>query len=127
MPPNRLIPAAITRLINTPLVNGVMRPVARFAPGLGIVIHKGRKTGREFRTPVTLIMSRGRVFVPLAHGEKVNWVLNVKAVGVAEVEQLGKRRTIINPRVVDSGEKEPLPLVFRFATRGIRFFVADVN
>lgn len=126
MPPKRLIPAAVTRLINSPVVNGVMRPLARLVPGLGIVIHRGRKTGREFRTPVTMIVSGGRIVVPLAHGEGVNWVRNVLAVGVAEVEQLGKRRTISNPRVVDSSSAEQLPLVFRVASRGLRFFVADL-
>ena len=126
MPPKRLIPAAVTGLINSPVVNTVMRPLARFVPGLGIVIHRGRKTGREFRTPVTMIFNGGRVIVPLAHGESVNWVRNVMATGVAEVEQLGKRRTISNPRVVDSSSGEQLPLVLRVASRGLRFFVADV-
>ena len=127
MPPRRLIPAAVTRMINSPVVNGVMRPVARFAPGLGIVIHKGRKTGREFRTPVTMIISGKRLFVPLAHGERVNWVQNVLAVGVAEVDQLGRRKAIINPRVVEPDSAEPLPFVFKVASHGMRFFVADIN
>jgi deazaflavin-dependent oxidoreductase (nitroreductase family) len=126
LPPKRLIPASVTKLINSPLVNGVMRPLARLVPGLGIVIHRGRKSGREYRTPVTMIFNGGRVIVPLAHGEGVNWVRNVMATGVAEVEQLGKRRTISNPRVVDSTSGEQLPLVFRLASRGLRFFVADV-
>ena len=127
MPPKRLIPSAVTKAINTPVVNGVMRPLARFVPPLGIVVHVGRKSGKEFRTPVTMFVSNGRVVIPLAHGEQVNWVLNVVSAGSAEVERLGKTHRIIRPRIITRvGHQEPLPAAIKAATAGVRWFVADI-
>jgi len=46
----------------TRYVDPVLRPVAGWLPAFGIVIHRGRKTGRLYETPVN-VFRRGEDYV----------------------------------------------------------------
>jgi hypothetical protein len=39
-------------------LNRVMRHVAPWLPGLTVVVHRGRRSGRSYRTPVNLFRTR---------------------------------------------------------------------
>ena len=95
------MPRAMRR-INRDFTNRVMGPLAAFVPPLGVVHHVGRKSGRSFRTPVLAFSIEEGVLTPLPYGTDTDWVLNVLAAGEAELEALGSRRAVENPRVVDA-------------------------
>ena len=109
-------------------VNPIAVPIARFTPGITVVRHRGRTSGKQYETAVSAYRKGNTVAIMLAHG-KTNWVKNVLAAGEADV--LLKRRFVhlVNPRIVAAGADDPsLPFIARMAARrGVGVFVADAT
>lgn len=108
-------------------INPVAVPLARFMPGVTVISHRGRKTGRRLQTAVSAYRKGGTVAIMLAHG-KTNWVKNVLAAGEADIRLGGRDVHLVNPRIVPAGQDDPsLPRMARMAAqRGVGVFVADV-
>lgn len=109
-------------------INPVAVPIARFVPGITVIRHRGRKSGRQFETAVSAYRKGDTVAIMLAHG-KTNWVKNILAAGEADI-RLGRRDLhLVNPRIVPAGTDDvTLPRMARTAARrGIGVFVADVS
>ena len=108
-------------------INPVAVPIARFTPGVTVIRHRGRKSGRDLATAVSAYRKGRTVAIMLAHG-KTNWVKNVLAAGAADIRVGGRDVHLINPRIVEAGTRDPsLPLMARIAARrGFGVFVADV-
>jgi deazaflavin-dependent oxidoreductase (nitroreductase family) len=109
-------------------INPVAVPIARFMPGITVIRHRGRKSGRQFETAVSAYRKGDTVAIMLAHG-KTNWVKNILAAGEADI-RLGRRDLhLVNPRIVPAGTDDAtLPRMARTAARrGIGVFVADVS
>ena len=108
-------------------INPVAVPIARFTPGVTVIRHRGRKSGRDLATAVSAYRKGHTVAIMLAHG-KTNWVKNVLAAGAADIRVGGRDVHLINPRIVEAGTRDPsLPLMARIAARrGVGVFVADV-
>ncbi|WP_153409231.1 nitroreductase family deazaflavin-dependent oxidoreductase [Nocardia macrotermitis] len=119
-----VFPAWLSR-IQTRYMNPAVRPLAPYLPGFAVVEHRGRKSGREYSTPVNAFRFDGKLCVALGHG-RTDWAKNVLAAGTAEVRILGRRRRIVNPRIVDREEAGPgLPLAARVVGGRVKLFVAD--
>jgi hypothetical protein len=61
----------------------------RFAPHIWLYVvleHRGRRSGRVFRTPLAGIRVERGFLLPLAFGEKAHWVLNLRHAGGGVVE-----------------------------------------
>ena len=108
-------------------INPIAVPIARFTPGITVIRHRGRKSGRQLETAVSAYRKGDTVAIMLAHG-KTNWVKNVLAAGEAEVLMGGRYVHLVNPRIVEAGtDDRSLPLMARLAARrGVGVFVADV-
>ena len=109
-------------------INPLAVPLSRFTPGVTVITHRGRKTGRRMETPVSAYRKGDTVAIMLAHG-KTNWVKNVLAAGEADI-RLGRRDVhLVNPRIVPAGTDDPsLPRMARIAAkRGVGVFAADVG
>lgn len=109
-------------------INPLAVPLARFMPGVTVITHRGRKTGRQLETAVSAYRKGSTVAVMLAHG-KTNWVKNVLAAGEADI-RLGRREVhLVNPRIIEAGADDPsLPRMARLAARrGVGVFVADID
>ena len=108
-------------------INPVAVPIARFTPGITVIKHRGRKTGRTLETAVSAYRKGHTVAIMLAHG-KTNWVKNVLAAGEADIRLGGRDVRLVNPRIVEAGSDDrSLPLMARLAARrGLGVFVADV-
>jgi deazaflavin-dependent oxidoreductase (nitroreductase family) len=108
-------------------INPIAVPIARFTPGITVIKHRGRKSGRSLETAVSAYRKGNTVAIMLAHG-KTNWVRNILAAGEADVVLRGRSVHLVNPRIVPAGSNEPsLPLMARIAARrGVGVFVADV-
>lgn len=96
------IPSAVGRF-NRAVTNRLTRPLAGRLPGFGIVVHRGRRTGREYRTPVNVFYREGGFVVALTYG-RGDWVQNVLHDGRAQILTRGHTRTVVSPRVVDRRE-----------------------
>jgi deazaflavin-dependent oxidoreductase (nitroreductase family) len=109
-------------------INPVAVPIARFMPGITVITHRGRKSGRQFETAVSAYRKGKIVAIMLAHG-KTNWVKNILAAGEADVRLRGRDVHLVNPRIVEAGTDDPaLPAMARMAARrGVGVFVADIS
>lgn len=109
-------------------INPIAVPLARLTPGITVIRHRGRKSGRDLETAVSAYRKGRTVAIMLAHG-KTNWVKNVLAAGEADI-RLGRHDVhLVNPRIIPAGTDDPsLPRIARMAARrGIGVFVADVG
>lgn len=94
------------RSVNRVFTNPLMRTFAWWLPPLAVVHHAGRKSGRDYRTPVLAFPSSTRVLIPLTYGRDVDWARNLLAADGGEVEQRGRRVAVRNPRIVAFGAAE---------------------
>jgi deazaflavin-dependent oxidoreductase (nitroreductase family) len=131
-PPNalRLGPRA-RRLIRSVarVVNPLVLRLAgrRHMPVLGILHHRGRKTGRAYATPLGIRPAAAGGFVmPLTFGEAAGWYRNVRAGGPAVITWRGSDHPVAEPVIVDEAVALPaFPRYERLALRliGVRQFV----
>ena len=83
-------------------VNRLIKPMAKFLPGLSTVKHRGRKSGKPYQTVVTAFRKGNRIAIALGHG-KTDWVKNVLAAGEAELRLGRKDVHLVNPRILPAG------------------------
>src|SRR5579864_5624773 len=97
---------------------GVFNPVvlrlARYVPLYVVLEHRGRRSGRVFRTPLAGVRTDRGFLLPLAFGEQAHWVLNLRHAGGGAVEWRGRRIVVSDPEVVTWNEaKSSIPRVLR--------------
>ncbi|WP_165978340.1 nitroreductase family deazaflavin-dependent oxidoreductase [Actinomadura darangshiensis] len=119
------MPRSVARF-NKVVTNRVQGVYAPFLPPFAMIVHKGRRSGREYRTPVTAFRSGGRLIVGLPYGRDADWVRNLLAEGHGGVERLGRVRRIENPQVLTAADTAELPAWTRQAARHMDILVADV-
>jgi deazaflavin-dependent oxidoreductase (nitroreductase family) len=93
---------------NRHVTNPIQRMWAGRLPGFGIIEHVGRRSGKQYRTPVNAftISAGGKsgVAVPLAYGPDRDWLKNVTAAGGARMRRRGKTISIADPQIVGRDE-----------------------
>ena len=94
---------AITRFIAT-IVNPAVSLLAgsRWMPLFGVLVHRGRRSGREFRTPVVMLRHGNGLVIPLTFGDHANWYRNVVAAGSCRVRWQGHEKQLKAPAVVET-------------------------
>ena len=80
-------------------LNRVTRHIAPWAPGLGVVVHHGRRSGREYQTPVNVFSSADGYVFALTYGPETDWVKNVLAAGGCELRARGRTVQLTSPRL----------------------------
>ena len=108
------IPRAIGRL-NRVGLNRLSRPVAAHLPGFGAVHHRGRRSGRAYRTPVNLFPTERGFVIALTYGPRTDWVRNVLAAGGCAVESRGRTVACTAPRLYRDPERHGIRPVERVA------------
>jgi deazaflavin-dependent oxidoreductase (nitroreductase family) len=66
-----------------------------------LVTHVGRKTGKEYSTPVLAALKNETIFVPLPYGADTDWFLNIQATGKCTIKIHRKSYSCINPEIVE--------------------------
>ena len=93
------LPRTLARM-NRVGLNRIIRHVAPYVPGLGVVVHAGRRSGRVYRTPVNVFAKDGRYTFALTYGADSDWVRNVRAARGCTVRTRGRDVRLTNPRLV---------------------------
>ncbi|WP_217711589.1 nitroreductase family deazaflavin-dependent oxidoreductase [Actinomadura sp. NAK00032] len=124
--PKPLMPSWLPSF-NKKVTNRIQGVYAPYLPPLAVVVHRGRRSGREYRTPVTAFRSGSRLIIGLPYGRDTDWVRNLLTEGHGGVERFGRARRIAHPRVVTAAEADVLPLPARSATRFMDVLVADIE
>jgi len=99
--------------INKLVINRVQRLWAPYLPPYARVLHRGRRSGNPYRTPVVAFRSGADLVVALPYGDGADWVRNLLAAGEGEVVRQGRRQKVTDIRVTDTlslGDRAPRPL-----------------
>jgi deazaflavin-dependent oxidoreductase (nitroreductase family) len=96
-------------------LNRVTRHIAPWAPGFGLVIHRGRRSGRRYETPVNVFPSADGYLFALTYGPDTDWVKNVLAAGGCELRTGGRTVRLSSPRLYHDESR-----------RGIRPFEREI-
>lgn len=112
--------------IQVKYLNPALKPIARYLPGTATIEHRGRKSGKQFKTIVTTYRKGNVLTIALGHG-KTDWVKNVLAAGQADVRYARKVVHVTNPRILEAGaDGEGLPALAKLQLRRMAIFVADI-
>ena len=107
-------------------VNPLIKPVAKFLPGMSTITHHGRKSGKPYKTVVTAFRKGNTIAIALGHG-KTDWVKNVLAAGEADLHFIRKDVHLVNPRILPAGSgADGLPFMARVQANRMAIFVADI-
>jgi deazaflavin-dependent oxidoreductase (nitroreductase family) len=89
--------------IFTPLLNGFVRRFAgeRYVPLYVLLRHRGRRSGREYATPVVGLRISGGLAIPMAFGDRADWYRNILASGGATVRRHGTDQQLVDPAAID--------------------------
>ena len=95
-------------------VNPVTRPLAKRLPFFALLTHRGRTSGRTYRTPVNVFRRGNEYFFFLTYGSDVQWVKNVLAGGSCSIETRGRVVRLVEPELITDPELRPAPAFVRF-------------
>jgi deazaflavin-dependent oxidoreductase (nitroreductase family) len=89
---------------NRHFTNPIQRLWAGWAPGMGILEHAGRKSGKQYRTPLNVFPTEDGVVIVLTYGPDRDWLKNITATGGAHMKRQGKTIELVDPVVVPKAE-----------------------
>ena len=92
------LPRALAEL-NRRVGNPIVGTIAGTTPGFGIVTHRGRHSGRVYRSPVMVFRRGGGYRIALAYGRDADWLKNIRAAREFELETLGRTVTLTSPTI----------------------------
>ena len=93
--------ARFNRAVNNP----IQGQYAWLLPPWVVICHRGRKSGRLYRTPVNAYKRGSTLAIVVLYGEESDWVQNVLA-GGGQVVRAGRTYELLNPRMVEADAAE---------------------
>jgi deazaflavin-dependent oxidoreductase (nitroreductase family) len=104
---------------NRRVTNRLTRRFADRLPGFAILIHRGRRSGQTYCTPVNAFRDGDDYIIALTYGPGTDWVRNVLAAGGCEMVTRSRRISLTNPRIVTESSR-------RWAPQPVRFFLGGI-
>ena len=100
--PSREPPAAPRTAIR--LFNPIALRLAgtRLLPLWAIIEHRGRRTGKPFRTPVVVRRTEDGFVIPLPWGDRTDWYRNVRAAGHCVIRWKGRDYSMTRPKLLSN-------------------------
>lgn len=99
---------AMTRF-NRVATNRVTTLFAPWMPWFGIITHRGRRSGKTYRTPIMVFRSEGHWVIALTYGPDVQWVKNIMAAGEGELLTRGRTYHLVAPRLYVDKHRRDVP------------------
>jgi deazaflavin-dependent oxidoreductase (nitroreductase family) len=106
------LPRSIAR-VNRRVTNHLLGGLARRLPWFGVVIHRGRTSGREYRTPVNVFRRADRFVIALTYGSNADWVRNVIAHDGCALETRGRTLRLSRPQLFHDESRHAVPAPVR--------------
>lgn len=106
------LPRRLARF-NRTATNRLTGRVAGKLPGFAIVIHRGRRSGKEYRTPVNAFRTPDGYRIALTYGPDSDWTRNVRAAGGCDLIVRGRRVTLRDPQLITDPANAWVPLPVR--------------
>ncbi len=89
----------VVRRWNKVGLNRISKRIAPQLPGFGVVVHRGRRSGRRYETPVNVFPAAEGYVLALTYGPDTDWVKNVLAAGGCELRTRGRTVPLTSPRL----------------------------
>ena len=105
---------------NRAVTNKAMVHLAGVLPGMGIVIHVGRRTRTVYRTPVNVFRTKDGFRIALTYGRDSEWVQNALSHGAVRLITRRKEYELTDPEIVTDEHRQHIPQPFRAALRLLR-------
>jgi deazaflavin-dependent oxidoreductase (nitroreductase family) len=106
------LPRSIARA-NRRVTNRLLGGLATRLPWFGVVVHTGRKTRRQYRTPVNVFRRGDRFIIALTYESDADWVRNVLADGGCTLETRGRSLRLSRPRLFHDESRHAVPAPVR--------------
>jgi deazaflavin-dependent oxidoreductase (nitroreductase family) len=97
------LPQRLARF-NRHVTNPIQRMWAGWAPSFGILEHVGRRSGKPYRTPLSVFSTDDGVAILLTYGPDRDWLKNITAAGSGKMRRHGTTFSVTEPRVVSRDE-----------------------
>jgi deazaflavin-dependent oxidoreductase (nitroreductase family) len=101
-------------------LNRVTRHVAPWAPGMGLIVHRGRRSGRRYETPVQVFGVKDGYVIALTYGPGADWTKNVLAAGGCELRTRGRTVQLTEPRLYQDETRQRIRPAERQVLRLLR-------
>jgi deazaflavin-dependent oxidoreductase (nitroreductase family) len=101
------------RPFTTKVFNRFSRLFAGWLPGFGLLIYRGRKTGKEYRTPMNVFRRGDHYVFALTYGPDVQWVRNILASGECGLRTMGRDLRLVEPELYSDPALRDMPLLIR--------------
>jgi len=98
---------------NKKVTNRILGRLVPHLPGFGFVVHTGRKTHRQYRTPIKFFRRGGKYLFALTYGPNTDWVRNVLANGGCQLETRGRTVRLSRPRLFHDERRSSVPVYAR--------------
>jgi deazaflavin-dependent oxidoreductase (nitroreductase family) len=95
----------MTKVLNPAMRRLAGRPHFQMA---ALVRHTGRRSGRQYVTPVGAQLAGNTIVIPLTFGTESDWSRNVRAAGGCSIRLGGTDYDAVAPEVVSAGEAKPV-------------------
>jgi deazaflavin-dependent oxidoreductase (nitroreductase family) len=105
---------------NRRVSNRLIVHVAGFLPGMGIVIHVGRRTRNVYRTPVLVFRTKDGFRIALTYGRDSDWVRNALAHGAVRLTTGRRQHELSEPELVTDQHHQHVPGPGRLFLRLLR-------
>lgn len=99
--------------------NRLTRHIAPWLPGFGVIVHRGRRSGRRYQTPVIVFTTGDGYVVALTYGPDTDWVKNVLAAGGCELRTRGQAIRLGSPRLFHDPSRSRVPPAGRRVLRAL--------
>jgi deazaflavin-dependent oxidoreductase (nitroreductase family) len=87
---------------NKVVTNRIQGVYAWLVPPWAVILHRGRRSGRSYRTPVLAFRQERTLVIALLYGEESDWLANLRTAGGGQVVRMGRTFRLREPRVVDT-------------------------
>src|ERR1700739_67990 len=89
------------------VTNPMQRMLACWVPVMGIIEHVGRRSGKQYRTPVNVFTTEDGLAIVLTYGPNRDWQKNLDAAGGGQIKHYGKTHSYADPRMVTKADAAP--------------------
>jgi deazaflavin-dependent oxidoreductase (nitroreductase family) len=87
---------------------------------MGLIVHRGRRSGRRYETPVQVFPTDDGYVIALTYGPGADWTRNVLAAGGCELRTRGRTVRLTQPRLYTDGTGQHIRPVERQMLRLLR-------
>ena len=86
---------------NKRVTNRIQGLYAWLVPPWSVILHRGRRSGNEYRTPLFAFRRDRTLVIALLYGEESEWLRNLRA-GGGRVVRAGRTYVVGSPEIVET-------------------------